>query len=80
MVQESSIPDITEGFHRLSLAFPLDLEELDTMSREVYLVLRRVLDIGLDDIVLRTLWVNKIDEKIERLVDVVDWVQLRLPV
>jgi len=80
MEQESSIPDITEGFHRLSLAFPLDLEDLDTMSREVYLALRRVLDIGLDDLVLRTLWVNELDEKIERVLDVVDWMHLRLPV
>lgn len=80
MEQESSISDITEVFHRLSLAFPLDLEDLDTMSPEVYLALRRVLDIGLDDLVLRTLWVNVLDEKIESVVDVVDWVHLRLPV
>ena len=80
MVQESSIPDIIEGFHRLSLTFPLDLEDLDTMSREVYLVLRRILDIAFDDLVLRTLWVNERDEKIERVVDVVDWMHLRLPV
>ena len=80
MEQESSIPDITEGFHRLSLTFPLDLEDLDTMSREVYLVLRRILDIAFDDLVLRTLWVNERDEKIERVVDVVDWMHLRLPV
>ena len=80
MEQESSIPDITEGFHFLSLAFPLDLEDLDTMSREVYLVLRCVLDIGLDCLMLWTLWVNELDDKIERVVDVVDWVHLRLPV
>ena len=80
MEQEPSISDVVEGFDRLSLAFSLDLEDLDTMSREVYRALRGVPDVSLDNLVLRTLWVHELDAYIESMVDVVDGMHLRLPV
>ena len=81
MEQEPSISDVVEGFDRLSLAFSLDLEDLDTMSREVYVAVSRgIPDVSLDNLMLRTLRVHELDAYIESMVDVVDRMHLSLPI
>ena len=80
MEQEPSISDVVEGFDRLGLAFSLHLEDLDTMSREVYRALGGIPDVSLDNLMLRTLRVHELDAYIESMVDVVDRMHLSLPI